>query len=141
MNTPRIFPGMVMLSFAMVACADSGPTTSVEIPAAAGELQEAPPPPGFEGPIPHAIRIGLTGTLDNTGFGLGHLPPEAGEADRIPLLWMACHARENDDAEYVRIDPVEGSVLPCGLQPHDDHLDAVIFATPWFEGLIVVNVP
>ncbi len=141
MNTLRMNPGMAMLLVATAACADYGPTTSVEVPAEAGELQEAPPPPGFEGPIPHAIRIGLAGTLDNTGFGLGHLPPEAGEADRIPLLWMACHARENDAAEYVRIDPVEGSTLPCGLFPHDNHLDAVIFATPWWKGLIVVNVP
>ena len=141
MNTPRMSRGAAVLLVATAACADIVPTTSVEIPPEPGELQEVPPPPGFEGPVPNAIRIGLSGTLDNTGFALGHLPPEAGEADRIPLLWMACHARENSDTEYVKIDPVEESVLPCGLQPHDDHLDAVIFATPWWEGLIVVNVP
>ena len=132
---------MTVVLVAAAACADYGPTSSVEIPSEPGELQESPPPPGFEGPIQHAIRIGLSGTLDNTGFGLGHLPPEAGEADRIPLLWMACHARENDDTEYVKIDPMEGSTLPCGLFPHDHHLDAVISATPWWTALIVVNVP
>lgn len=141
MSTLRMSRWIRMVLVAVAACADSSPTTSVEIPAEPGELQETPPPPGFEGPIPHAIRIGLSGTLDNTGFALGHLPPEAGEADRIPLLWMACHVRESEDAEYVRVDPVEGSALPCGLLPHDDHLHAVISATPWWEALIVVNVP
>ena len=90
----------------------------------------------------NALRIGFSGQLDNTGFALGHLPPEAGgEANRVPPLWIGCHAREDDNTDYMRVAPVEDSSLPCGFLPHDDHLDAVISATPWWMALIVVNVP
>ena len=89
------------------------------------------------------FRYGFTGQLARTGIGVGHLPPEAGQMDRVPWLWIGCFIRENADASYVRVHSVEGSVLPCGFYWHRDHLDGVVESqrTPLWEALIVVIVP
>ena len=97
----------------------------------------------MEGPLQHAIIIGLSGVLTRSGFALGHLPPEAGDLSRASLLWVGCYVRETDEDSYQVIDRVEGSPLPCGVVPHEQHLDAIIESvrTPSWKALIVVNVP
>ena len=127
---------------ATLACGD-GSIHSVEMPVVPGVLQETIPPEGMEGPLEHAIIIGLSGVLTRSGFALGHLPPEAGEMNRASLLWIGCHIRERSEDSYVVVDRVEGSPFPCGVIPHDDHLDAVIESqrTPSWMALVVVNVP
>ena len=111
-----------------------------EIP---GLLREVIPPEGFEGPLQHAIIIGFAGQLTRSGFALGHLPPEAGDESRASLLWIGCYIRENTEDTYRMIARVEGSVFPCGVVPHNDHLDVVIESqrTPSWRALVVVNVP
>ena len=127
---------------ATLGCGDS-PIHSVELPVQPGLLQETIPPEGMEGPLEHAIIIGLSGLLTRSGFALGHLPPEAGEMNRASLLWIGCYVRENSEDSYVMIERVENSPFPCGVVPHGDHLDAVIESvrTPSWMALVVVNVP
>ena len=125
-----------------LACGDSL-IHSVEPPLQPGLLHETIPPEGYEGPLEHAIIIGLSGQLTRSGFALGHLPPEAGEMSRASLLWIGCYVRENSEESYVMIDQVESSPFPCGIVPHNNHLDAVIESveTPSWMALVVVNVP
>lgn len=127
---------------AALACGDDT-IYSVELPDIPGVLREVVPPEGFEGPLEHSIVIGFAGQLTRSGFALGHLPPEAGDMSRASLLWIGCYIRETDDDSYVMIDRVEGSAFPCGVIPHDDHLDAIIESqlTPSWQALVVVNVP
>ena len=89
------------------------------------------------------FRYGFKGQLTRSGIGVGHLPLEAGEMDRVPWLWIGCFIRENAEARYVRIHPVAGSALPCGFLWHRNHLDGVVESprTPLWEALIVVIVP
>ncbi len=119
------------------------PIHSVALPDVPGVLREVIPPEGFEGPLPHSIVIGFAGQLTRSGLALGHLPPEAGDLARAPLLWIGCYVRETDDDAYTMIERVEGSPFPCGVVPHDDHLDPVIESprTPSWQALVVVNVP
>ena len=127
---------------ATLACGD-GSIHSVELPVVPGVLQETIPPEGMEGPLEHAIIIGLSGVLTRSGFALGHLPPEAGEMNRASLLWIGCYIREDSAGNYVMIDRVPDSPFPCGVVPHNEHLDAVIESqrTPSWMALVVVNVP
>lgn len=133
---------LVLGVLATLACADSS-IHSVELPVQPGLLQETIPPEGFEGPLQHAIIIGLSGVLTRSGYAFGHLPPEAGDLSRASLLWIGCYVRETSDDSYVTINRVPGSTFPCGVVPHDDHLDAVIESarTPSWMALVVVNVP
>lgn len=110
---------------AILACGDDI-TRSVELPEIPGVLREVIPPEGFEGPLEHSIVIGFAGELTRAGFALGHLPPEAGDLSRASLLWIGCYIRETSEDGYVMIERVEGSPFPCGVIPHDDHLDVVI---------------
>ena len=96
---------------ATLACEDSS-IHSVEIPVVPGVLQEIIPPEGMEGPLEHAIIIGLSGVLTRSGFALGHLPPEAGDMSRASLLWMGCYVRETNEDSYEMIDRVAGFSLP-----------------------------
>ena len=115
-----------------------------EIPEVPGQLEPAVPPEGYDGPADFfGFRYGFKGQLTRTGIGVGHLPPEAGEMDRVPWLWIGCFVRETQEAEYMKIDPVEGSSFPCGFRWHVDHLDAVVESprTPLWEALVVVIVP
>lgn len=125
-----------------LACGDSTvhPGDSTEIP---GLLREVIPPEGFEGPMQHAIIIGFAGQLTRSGYAYGHLPPEAGDESRASLLWIGCYVRENSEDSYRMIPRVEGSAFPCGVVPHNDHLDPVIESqrTPSWQALVVVNVP
>lgn len=127
---------------ATLACGDST-IHSAELEEIPGLLREVIPPEGFEGPLQHAIIIGFAGQLTGSGFALGHLPPEAGDESRASLLWIGCYVRENAEDSYRMIARVEGSVFPCGVVPHDDHLDVVIESqkTPSWRALVVVNVP
>ena len=132
--------GAVLL--ATLACGDDI-IRSVELPEVPGVLREVIPPEGFEGPLEHSIVIGFEGQLTRAGFALGHLPPEAGDLSRASLLWIGCYVRETNEDSYLMIERVEGSSLPCGVVPHEDHLHAVIESqrTPSWRALIVVNVP
>ena len=127
---------------ATLGCGDST-IHSAEPEEIPGLLREVIPPEGFEGPLQHAIIIGFAGQLTRSGFALGHLPPEAGDMSRASLLWIGCYVRENTEDSYKMIARVEGSVFPCGVVPHDDHLDVVIESqrTPSWRALVVVNVP
>ena len=125
------------------ACGESpsGPHEAPEVP---GQLDSAIPPEAYSGPPDFfGFRYGFTGQLARTGIGVGHLPPDAGEMDRVPWLWIGCFVRENAEAPYESIDPVEGSSFPCGFRWHVDHLDAVVESprTPLWEALVVVIVP
>ncbi len=127
---------------ATLACGDDT-IHSVELPDIPGVLREVIPPEGFEGPLEHSIVIGFGGQLTRSGFALGHLPPEAGDLSRAPLLWIGCYIRETSEDSYVTIERVEDSPYPCGVVPHDDHLDVIIESqrTPSWLALVVVNVP
>ncbi len=127
---------------ATLACGDDT-IRSVELPDIPGVLREVIPPEGFEGPLEHSIVIGFGGQLTRSGFALGHLPPEAGDLSRAALLWIGCYIRETSEDSYVTIERVEDSPYPCGVVPHDDHLDVVIESqrTPSWLALVVVNVP
>ena len=133
---------LLLSVLATLGCGDST-IHSAELPEVPGLLREVIPPEGFEGPLQHAIVIGFAGQLTRSGFALGHLPPEAGDESRASLLWIGCYIRENTEDTYRMIARVEGSRFPCGVVPHDDHLDVVIESqrTPSWRALVVVNVP
>ena len=135
--------GWGILLLAILGCVEhpSEPPEATQIP---GQLEPAVPPPGYEGPPTFfGFRYGFKGQLARSGIGVGHLPPEAGEMDRVPWLWIGCYIRENAESSYERILPAEGSPLPCGFVWHEDHLDAVVESqlTPLWEALVVVIVP
>lgn len=128
---------------AILGCG-AGPSGPTEVPRVPGQLEPAIPPPGYEGPATmFGFRYGFEGQLTRSGIGVGHLPPEAGEMDRVPWLWIGCFIREDSQDLYMRIHPVEGSAFPCGFRWHEDHLDGVVESprTPLWEALVVVNVP
>ena len=128
----------------LAAACGEDPSNPHEAPEVAGQLEPAVPPEGYDGPADFfGFRYGFTGQLTRTGIGVGHLPPEAGEMDRVPWLWIGCFVRETPEASYMKIDPVEGSSFPCGFRWHVDHLDAVVESprTPLWEALVVVIVP
>ena len=124
------------------ACGEdsSGPA---DIPRIPGQLDAAQPPPGYDGPEDSSgYTFGFKGQLTATGVGVAHLPPEAGDLDRVRWLWIGCFVRENAESPYTSIDPVEGSFFPCGFRWHRDHLDGVVQSprTPLWEALVVVVV-
>ena len=131
---------LVLVTF---ACGEQGSSEPSDIPQVPGQLEPAVPPPGYDDPTMFGFRYGFKGLLTRSGIGVGHLPPEAGEMDRVPWLWIGCFVRENAEASYRMVPPVEGSPLPCGFVWHENHLDAVVESqrAPLWQALIVVIVP
>lgn len=132
------------LALLLVTACGEDPSEPLEVLEIPGQLEPVVPPEGYTGPPDFfGFRYGFKGHLTRTGVGVGHLPPEAGEMDRVPWLWIGCFVRENPEDPYMSVDPVEGSSFPCGFRWHRDHLDGVVESprTPLWEALVVVIVP